>query len=278
MNSPETSSYPRNPSQPDNQETPNPHREGESKDLPYRVILSTKEMSESAEQPLTQSVGFAEQPYPGDDQDAILFDTANNLYGVFDGLGVHSDSARAARLAAVTVRGQMAENKSRDPAEVEILLVSALEKASSAILDDIRHYGEDKDIGGTTSTVVKIVEQNNTKYLAWASVGDSRIYIKHPYDDLELITQDETEDYHIDNALGKFFRRGVSQHGYLEVMPGSVVALVTDGITGSYGESALEDYELQDVLDADISAQMTAEMLLAISRKEDDKAVVVLRF
>lgn len=251
------------------EEVPKPPRQYTPRPLPRSIIVSALE----AERTSRLDIGVAEQQLHG--QDAALVDDSNNLFGVFDGVGSEEDSAFAARLAASSIQASMAtRSKETNPNSVRAALVEAL---SEAHLDITAWREQTHKQGCTTAAVGKIVEGKSYDYLVWASVGDSRLYLKHPWGSLVQVSQDEGEGRYLANSLGHAFR-GVNEHGILKLDKGSEIILVTDGITGDYDTDILSNQEILIALKNSPSALSAASRLIAISRKHDDKMAIVVRY
>lgn len=222
-----------------------------------------------------RSVGWAELTKKGDD--AALIDVSNQLYGVFDGIGSRENSAIAARITAVAIQEDMAAITTSDPEEVRQALVAALNDAHFAITAWQENAGQEIS-PGTTATVAQIIENPEGTFLAWASVGDSRLYIKNPEGQLIQITADEGTGRVLSNSLGVGFR-GVKQNGILQLTPGTDIILVTDGVTGDTDDQALSSEEFLGALSPEAfpSPSDAARALIQIARKPDDRTAIVVR-
>jgi serine/threonine protein phosphatase PrpC len=215
-------------------------------------------------------------------QDYVLADNNLNLYGVFDGLGGHAGSEEAARIASESIQMTI-EALSSDYTDETSLgemhedLVQSVAQASEAITTA---QGElQKPLGLTTATVARLVEKNGQTALLWASVGDSRLYIRTSDDEITQISEDEGEENFVSNTLGsaKLFQ-GVHQRGMvLPLEPGDEIVLVTDGITGDIGEDILSNDEILAALVNAPTAEDASQELINISRKRDDKTAIVVR-
>ena len=221
---------------------------------------------------LILEAGFAEKSLKGND--ALLFDNVLQLYGVFDGMGLEPHSGTAANITAHTIKSFMLEKLVDTLDGIEDGLIEAMEKSHKAITDKFK----EPPYGATTATVAKFVKENDITYLVWASVGDSRLYLRDPAGNLNQITEDEGEGRFLSNVLGDDdYFDGVLQHGTIQIDNGSDILLVTDGITGDYDEDILSPEEILSALNTS-SAQAAAQQLLYISRKRDDKTVIVIRY
>jgi serine/threonine protein phosphatase PrpC len=211
--------------------------------------------------------------------DAVLFDNDRNIYGVFDGVGKGNRSDRASRLAAQAIQEYMSvKSFDKDPAiQVEVIR-DAFEYANSTI-----KVWEDQgiEVGKTTAVVAKLVEYDGHPYLIWANAGDSRIYMINPEEKLIQLSKDDSpshpEQRHvITNWLGGG-SAGASDIGFHRLQRNTSIILATDGITGDYAEDVLSDSEIVRTANMAPTAKEAANNLVRISRKIDDKAVVVFR-
>jgi serine/threonine protein phosphatase PrpC len=227
-----------------------------------------------------EKVGIAKRELKG--EDTILSRPTERLFGVFDGLGGHNHADLASNWASATVEGAVlqslqlmeAETRGRTkPADIEELLIESLTEANRAVTDKTRG-------GMTTASVVKLHTYKGNNYAIWASVGDSRIYTYNRYSRaLKQVTVDETLEGMpnvLINSVGAADFT-VRQHGVLRLEEGDMVMLCSDGITGDYGRDVLSNHELTGALQKASSTQEAANNLLAISRKSDDKSVVVVQ-
>lgn len=228
---------------------------------------------------LHPQVGTAEQSLHG--QDTLLVDEQLNLYGVFDGLGGHANSEEAARIASESIQAsiQLLSSEYTDATSLEKMLIDLADSVSKASQDIIDAEDElQQRLGLTTATVARLVEKDGETALLWASVGDSRLYIRTPDNEIAQVSQDEGEDNWVANSLGRNYFKGVSQKEILlPIQPGDEIILVTDGITGDVGEDILGDEEILSALASSPTAQEASQELINISRKKDDKTAIVIR-
>lgn len=236
-----------------------------------KVIYSALEgvSDDIPETPLFRGYGLAELAHKGDDRSLALGKAA--LFGVFDGVGGDMEGGEAAQhvvnhLTAAYGRDTWSPtgNVALDAVELHGMLGKAGE---SIVTSGIR--------GSTTGTVLQIIKDSATdqQLAVWASVGDSRLY--HAHDERSSqVTNDESIGHHLFNSLGPQ-AHGVRQSGRIALLGGDRLILVTDGITGDYGDDLLSDQEIAAAL-KDRDAPAAADELLRISRKQDDKTVIVI--
>ncbi len=207
-------------------------------------------------------VGYAELSVHG--QDRGLVRPEQRLFGVFDGLGSFVDSGRAAQLAADTVAARWAPDSRLDARD---RLAGALRAADRAV--------SQQTDSATTAAVAAVVGAE----LHFVSVGDSRIYHGGAFG-LRQLTQDEGKGHILDNWLGAvpvgMTKRGVVQAGSAGMTSGDYILLVSDGVTGDYGEELLGTRELAGAVGS-LPAQAAAERLIQVARKWDDRTAIVVR-
>lgn len=178
------------------------------------------------------------------------------LFGVFDGMGVSQESAFASSAAAsmLTEIGTCSYYEH---------LVDYLHAAKRLISERAPH-------GGTTATVVYV---DLGGYLHYAHVGDSRLYVLHN-GRVKQITSDEGSGNILYNYLG-YHGIGVAQCGI--VYNWDAFMLCTDGITGDWQEQLLSDKDIEDVLIRDDGLEDRAQVILDMSRKNDDKTLILVQ-
>ena len=208
-------------------------------------------------------------------EDTILNEPGSNLYGIFDGVGGHGSGDVASRLASeksTEYMTSLASDSSAD--EVRKGLTEALKAASITV-------NREASGGLTTGTIAKIGEDNGQKYIAWASVGDSPIMIfNRDSGSLTRISVDEVlspdQANVITNAIGNQYM-DVLQNGVIQMQQGDEIIICSDGITGDFPPDILTDSEIIKAMQSSDNPQEAARALLRVSRKSDDKAVLVLK-
>lgn len=224
---------------------------------------------EESEEPTAEvKMGAAELALKG--QDRLLSMPEQGVYAVFDGMGGHGDQnagALASQLAAGTGWDEYeADTTFGNDIETEKeRLKSWLLQADRAIALNGRM--------GTTAAAMRLVEQEGRLHVVWASVGDSRLYIARD-DKIMQINEDEGYGHVLTNYLGGGKAR-VNQIGSFALEFGDRLMLCSDGITGDYEPDVLSGDELAVAFNAD-TPQAAADMFLRMSRKKDDKTVIVM--
>ena len=210
-------------------------------------------------------VGVAEYARKG--EDAIISNHEKGLFAVFDGVGGHGNGRHASDSAARIVQEELIETPN-DVDECKTVLRRAFMRANEEITDPKRNM--------TTATALQFVSTiEGETHAVWASVGDTRLYI---YRDEEVtsLTIDEGEGNMIYNAIGNGSNFYVRQISSLRVKPGDIFMVCSDGITGDFEHQFLSETELESAFNKP-SAQDSAEELLQISKKNDDKSVIVIK-
>jgi serine/threonine protein phosphatase PrpC len=206
------------------------------------------------------SVGLAEQPLHG--QDRALVNPELGLFVVCDGLGEFLESGLAAERATKAIETYC---RAHEPSPET--LAEAFESAHREIIESPKFLG-------STTVVAAWVHEDS---LNWASVGDSRLYLRAGSGGIRMISRDEGYRNIVDNVLGD--RRcfyGVRQQGAITLTSGDKLALVSDGITGDAGADLLSIGELYKAIAPD-DPQEAADNLVQVARKHDDRTAIVVR-
>lgn len=193
----------------------------------------------------------------GFDQIVALEDA--KVFGVFDGMGTSKGARRASKLAAGILESHTAENGIRD--------WRGLVSAFSHFIDVSKR---DPSVGGTTGVAIFIDDAGDLHY---ASVGDSRLYVLAG-GRIKQITADEGVENMLLNYLGAG-SLGVAQAGYIVAEEWDRALLVSDGITGDRHPDLMSDADMELYLKTGDITTVAANMI-QYSRKQDDKAVVVV--
>lgn len=205
-------------------------------------------------------------------EDAHLLMPEQGLFAVFDGAGGTNNVNGGARIASQTAAAKVHELASNLDLANQGNLAWALNEASRAIEADPR-------AGLSTGVVAKVIEENGAKKLAYASVGDSRIYIVRENSFVIPVTKDEGEGKFITNALGRINSRDHSsrtkQLGSVDLWPGDRIVLCSDGITGDKPEEAMSDNQIAAIVGLAWNPYQAAVELTEQARKTDDRTAIV---
>ena len=208
-------------------------------------------------------------------EDALLIDAENALFGVFDGAGGESGGGSASRLAVDEIKRLSSDSKY--PLNSGNALADILNRTNDLI-------AESNSAGYTTAVLTKLIDgsiRDGQGRLAYASVGDSRMYIVSRDGEVRQVTRDEGHDHVLTNALG-IARKGsesrARQYGEIPIRDGDRLVLCTDGITGDVGDELMSAEEIGDIVQKAYNPQNAATALTAQARKKDDRTVFVTQF
>ena len=203
---------------------------------------------------------------PGMDcEDSYLIDDRRQTYGVFDGAGGEKGGQIASMMVASIAQEYSRSMDLCSGAD----LAAVLNKANERIISN-------PEAGISTAVLTRVIERDGRKFLAYASAGDSRIYIVRG-DRAQMITRDE--------GLGKFISNGIGikdgpkaptkQFGEVYLQPGDKIVLCSDGVTGDYGDDLMSDAELAYLVNSSRTAVEASRKLVSQARKKDDRTAVV---
>jgi serine/threonine protein phosphatase PrpC len=230
---------------------------------------------------------------PEDNEDAILVDEENRIFGVFDGVGGSTvdggQAGNASATAARVIREELAKFENGTVDE-EGDIAHAFDLASEALAK----LGE---TGETTASVVRLIEAYGKRYAVIGNIGDSRI-LMNPIGSRKYI-HDGTVDnsgmrrgdvkYEVvaDTSIGNVIYGAIGANGVPKEGRGQVetnviridedtrIILCSDGITGDRADQFLTIEEMDAVFAAP-TADEAAQWLREYSLKIDDKSVVVI--
>jgi len=216
--------------------------------------------------------GLSKKQFKG--QDVALANKELGLYAVFDGVGNKENSLEAALIASASIQASVERSLDKSVHNSPHSLVEAIHAAHQEIVIESAF----RPMGSTTATVVKLTRSSDKLFLAWVSVGDSRLYIRPKNGKLMQFSRDESSGIYVDNCLGdeKHFHE-VSQEGLMELERGSEIVIVSDGVFGNEKDDLISLEEIDKALLKSPTAQQAADELNRISKKDDDKTAIVLR-
>ena len=200
-------------------------------------------------------------------EDSVFFRPDQQMFGVFDGAGGERGGRLASQLTASVVR----EFSDRYALENCSSLAYVLNAANERVTNN-------PDAGLSTAMLAKVINRNGRTMLAYACVGDSRIYVVDRAGNARQITKDEGEGKYITNAIGMEAEQGesrTSQFGEIDLRRGDRIVLCSDGITGDYGDDLMSDRELGFIVSHSNNSQEASKNLLANARKRDDRTAIV---
>lgn len=217
------------------------------------------------------------------------FETINgHIFIVCDGMGGHIGGAIASRLAVKSIKYYYEEEYYEN---VFVTLEESIKYANIQLLEENR---KNPELIGMGTTIVLVVIRDNKYY--YAHVGDSRLYIcqnskllqltkDHSFVqtliDQGLINDKEAAEHPRRNEITKAL--GLKDVIDVNVFPDACTAiddncllLCTDGLT-----SMVQDKEIEDVINENISEQHKAIKLLDMSNKNggfDNTTVQLIKF
>lgn len=200
-----------------------------------------------------------------ENEDQLFENRESGLFGVFDGMGGLNGGAMASQIAA----HELAFIEKERPIETRGDLARALGQISEQIKRSVQG-------GGSTGSIGKIVEREGKKYMAFAQVGDSRIY-RVRKGEAELLTQDEGFQNLLTNYLGRPDGLPPVQTGIVELKKGDNLVFCSDGITGDLEKDFIPEPEFAQLVEKAETAQEAADNLVKRATKVDDRTAVVVR-
>ena len=212
-------------------------------------------------------------------EDQIFVDGEKQLYAVFDGAGGMSNPRLAAQTASETLASYSREvsfadfASQTDAAGSEDVASKYLATALNAADVRVRETN-----GCSTGVAALVTRINGRPALAYANVGDSRIYIVNMRGEATQITSDEGFGSQINNALGGSKEPGkdcCEQHGIVALRAGDRVVICSDGITGDNSSNEMSSNELGMIVHRSRGAQDASRNLVANARKRDDRTAIV---
>ena len=222
-------------------------------------------------------------------EDIYLHESTVNgeLFIVCDGMGGHSRGRLAAKTASEQIHAIMQQQFFED---VRLSLRTAIAYANQEIANLNHNKIEFKRMG--TTVVVALIRGNQ---LFYAHVGDSRLYLlresklyqltqDHTYVqqlvDGGIITQKEAKNHPKRNQLTQAI--GINyeviptvSESAIECFPNDLFFICTDGIT-----EMLDDNELLETLEKELSLKEKAEMLIEVAKEkggEDNLTAMLIR-
>ena len=198
-------------------------------------------------------------------EDSAYCNPNAGVFAVFDGAGGGGkDPARASQLAAGVTNAIVEEKVPKTQYD----LAEILEKTNETIIND-------PEAGISTAVIGKIRDDGDHKTLAYASVGDSRIYLVRGEKPAIQITKDEGEGNRIYNAIGVEWGK-VKQFGEVPLQDGDRLVFCSDGITGDYEKDFIPNGEFANIVRSAGTPDDAATALIRRATKKDDRTAVVV--
>ncbi len=216
-------------------------------------------------------------------EDSFVAQPEIGLFVVADGMGGAQAGEKASRIAVDTLVAEIEKDGGKTPAES---LARAVRLANQNVRWAAEQNPQDSGMG---TTVVAMLVQPPKAYII--SVGDSRAYLRTG-SDLYCVTSDHTWVNEVGRELGLTDEQ-LRTHPYrnvltkavgaeeqiepeaqeIELSPGDLMLLCSDGLHSVAGENAL-----LDILDRPVSLQKKCEALLeaALEKGAPDNVTAVL--
>ena len=197
-------------------------------------------------------------------QDSVLSRPEHLLFGVFDGAGGMGSGDVASRFVADTLSRLS-----------DVYPVNNLDDLKSSIRQVLIEMDEKRVPGFTTAVVSKLVEKPDGIYLAYVSIGDSRLYIIHEDGTGEQITEDEGTGHEITNAMSAS-TGNIQQFGEYRLKRGDKIMMCSDGITGDTESDSMSVETVSRIVKNSRDSQDASRNLVANARKKDDRTALVI--
>ncbi|MBR2544220.1 protein phosphatase 2C domain-containing protein [Candidatus Saccharibacteria bacterium] len=201
-------------------------------------------------------------------QDSMFADSKKGIYGIFDGVGGAVNGSEASQAAARAIAEWSTNpqlSKAYCPGEY---LAEVLDWVNNQVCREGRG-------GQTTASLVKIGKKDGRKYLSFAQVGDSRVYVVNKLGRAYLLTQDEGFENYITNSLGASYGKTCKQYNSIWLEPGDRVVVCSDGITGDRQPDLMSNETIGAIVSKAKSPRQACEELLRRATKIDDRSVIV---
>lgn len=201
-------------------------------------------------------------------QDSMFANSKMGIYGVFDGVGGIVNGGEASQAAARAI----AEWSNNPQLSKAYCPGGYLAEVLDWVNDRVCREGRG---GQTTASLVKVGKLDGKKYLSFAQVGDSRIYIVNKNGNIYRVTRDEGSGNIITNSLGSSFGKKCRQYGGYWLKPGDRIVVCSDGITGDGEPNLMSDETIGNIVSKAKSPRQACEELIRRAIKIDDRSVIV---
>lgn len=240
--------------------------EFKDKKLPLKIF------SQSRTQAARNEFNPSEDQKPNEDR--ILQSNENDVFGVIDGMGGHKGGAKAAEIARDACLNFLRKNTNVSDAKRR--LKEVIGRANDLVEQQSHEDPANYEGMGAVLSFAQIVEQADGKYLAWASVGDTRVYVKNS-EGLGQKTTDECAGRYVTNCIGANHFQGIKYEniGAIKLEPGMRILICSDGIVGDEPWQELSKDEIASALEIDDPDEALKE-LFRISRKNDDTTGLII--
>ncbi len=220
-------------------------------------------------------------------KDGYYVDEKLLFFAIFDGIDADKGSEYATKVAVDATEKILA---SYEPPRTANHLCWMLEKIDKKIR-------EDKYAGGTSATLMRVIEDVDGLRLIFASIGDSRIYMRRGGEVFQMTIDDSLKSKDLDamkitdpekrmEALETRVKRYLNSPNGFEVSynnsgeiafeKGDRVLMCTDSISGRKKEERLGIEDIAMVFSKELEDRLTAEVFVKVARKIDDRIAIVI--
>ena len=197
-----------------------------------------------------------------------IVDSYNSVYGVID----ERTSSIATGKVAETVKNSFSNALSNfDSSDSESSMRHALEAAQESVRY-VMQANDSRNVG-VSGSFVKFFRDGSALKAAYAHVGDSRILLRSG-SEVRQITEDEGDISGLTHGFGHESFSPV-QVGVITLRPHDRVVLMNADVIGDTDDENLTADDMNRVMNEPY-AQEAARMLVDTSKKEADKAVIVI--
>ena len=190
---------------------------------------------------------------PENDKNATYYNPEKGSFGVYKSIGSLEGAMDAANVAASVTRemfeGEDALNNAEDMSEV-------MESINDAI-----YY--DPASGQASGAIGRIVEKNGKKFLVYAAVGDSQIFLVRDEEAKPITTTEKP----IENSLGRSMAK-INQIGEIPLKSNDQIVFCTNGVT--------DNSNVASTINHATSASRAANTLVKKSTAKEARAAIVV--
>lgn len=237
-----------------------------------KETTTTEETAHEQELPLRLFVGKYEAvaSYHEVSEDCVLADIQKGVFGVFDGMGGGGGNPAAAASAAKNaVRVMLSDSAPSTESHLKNLMRNSMARARSSV--ELRGQG-----GSTVGTAIKICLIDGAAVMGVAHAGDTRLFRYKKYGgSYEALTTDQSDGNIVHNSLSPGTGDRLDEYKAYKLSIGDRLMLCSDGITGDWSRQFLSDAEFMEAFKKE-RPQDCAETFYKLSKKDDDKSVVII--
>lgn len=197
-------------------------------------------------------------------EDAIYCNPESAVFGIFDGEDNVNNAMKASEIAATVARESVEDAAPEDTDDMAEMVES---------INDAVYY--DQTAGHSTGTIGRVIIKNGKKFLLYASIGDSRIYLVRD-GDARQITTDENEKNANPNTLGKSMV-SIRQIGEIPLKQNDCVVFCSNGVTDNFDHDFVSSKEFATTITHSSSASHAANALIKKSTVPDDRTAIVVK-